>query len=140
MSDENVNTLAEKYQSLRNVPGKIGGGEYDERVDSASGEKYQVMKALGDQLGLPGTPAADILSKLGKPDELTPTLDHSQASIQTMPGPAIPSSGGGNANENSANQQSFYFVYNLVPKKHYLYFKIDAVNEKVITSDWHKSD
>lgn len=44
MSDENVNTLAEKYQSLRNVPGKIGGGEYDERVDSASGEKYQVMK------------------------------------------------------------------------------------------------
>lgn len=44
MSDENVNTLAEKYQSLRNVPGKIGGGEYDERVDSTSGEKYQVMK------------------------------------------------------------------------------------------------
>ncbi|KAL9548557.1 hypothetical protein MBANPS3_005627 [Mucor bainieri] len=140
MSEENVNTLAEKYQSLRNVPGKVGGGEYDERVDSASGEKYQVMKALGDQLGLPGTPAADILSKLGKPDELTPTLDHSQASIQTMPGPAIPASGDGNANESSANQQSFYFVYNLVPKKHYLYFKIDPVNEKVITSDWHKSD
>lgn len=44
------------------------------------------IKALGDHLGLPGTPAADILSKLGKPDELTPTLDHSQASIQTMPG------------------------------------------------------
>lgn len=43
-------------------------------------------KALGDQLGLPGTPAADILSKLGKPDELTPTLDHSQISVQTMPG------------------------------------------------------
>lgn len=43
-------------------------------------------KALGDQLGLPGTPAADILSKLGKPDELTPTLDHSQVSVQTMPG------------------------------------------------------
>jgi len=47
------------------------------------------LKALGDQLGLPGTPAADILSKLGKPDELTPTLDHSQASIQTMPGKSV---------------------------------------------------
>jgi hypothetical protein len=35
---------------------------------------------------LPGTPAADILSKLGKPDELTPNLDQSSAAIQTMPG------------------------------------------------------
>lgn len=41
---------------------------------------------MGDQLGLPGTPAADILSKLGKPDEMTPSLEHGQVSIQTMPG------------------------------------------------------
>jgi hypothetical protein len=40
---------------------------------------------LGDQLGLPGTPAADILSRLGKPDEMTPSLQGS-AAIQTMPG------------------------------------------------------
>jgi hypothetical protein len=44
MSEENINTLAEKYQQLRNIPGKVGGGEYDERVDSLSGEKYIVLK------------------------------------------------------------------------------------------------
>jgi hypothetical protein len=44
MADENINTLAQKYQVLRNIPGKTGGGEYDERVDSPTGEKYQVLK------------------------------------------------------------------------------------------------
>lgn len=45
MAEENINTLAEKYQQLKNIPGKAGGGEHDERVDSPSGEKYTVLKA-----------------------------------------------------------------------------------------------
>lgn len=44
MAEENINTLAEKYQELRNIPGAVGGGEYDERVDSSEGEKYTVLK------------------------------------------------------------------------------------------------
>lgn len=44
MAEENINTLAEKYQELRNIPGKVGGGEYDERIDSPEGEKYTVLK------------------------------------------------------------------------------------------------
>ncbi|KAG0793734.1 hypothetical protein G6F29_010133 [Rhizopus arrhizus] len=128
---------AQKYQELRHISGKAGGSEYDERVDSPTGEKYQVMKALGDQLGLPGTPAADILSKLGKPDEMTPSLEHGQVSIQTMPGPVIPESAS-TANEHGG-QVPYYFVYNLVPKKAYLYFKIDPIKETVITSDWNNS-
>lgn len=99
---------------------------------------------MGDQLGLPGTPAADILSKLGKPDEMTPSLEHGQVSIQTMPGkkrererkfmhmsvshsilgPMIPESAS-TANEHGG-QVPFYFVYNLVPKKSYLYFKVSS--------------
>ncbi|KAI9483060.1 MAG: hypothetical protein EXX96DRAFT_478715, partial [Benjaminiella poitrasii] len=51
-------------------------------------------------------------------------------------GPMIPSGG---ASTDSANQQPFYFVYYLEPKKDYLYFKIDPVKETVITSDWRKS-
>ncbi|KAI9366685.1 hypothetical protein BD770DRAFT_311944 [Pilaira anomala] len=136
MAEENINTLAEKYQELRNIPGKVGGGEYDERVDSPTGEKYKVLKALGDQLGLPGTPAADILSRLGKPDELTPSLQQQSAAVLTMPGPAIPAGDGASAEGAS---QAFYFVYNLRPKEDYLYFKIDPVKETVITSDWHRS-
>ncbi|KAI9281605.1 Metallo-dependent phosphatase-like protein [Sporodiniella umbellata] len=81
---------AETYQGLCKVPGKTGGGEYDARVDSPTGEKYQVMKpfqSLGDHLGLPGIPAADILSKMGKPSEMTALLDQ-DATLQTMPGRA----------------------------------------------------
>lgn len=44
MAEENINTLAEKYQELRSIPGKVGGGEYNERVDSPTGEKYTVLK------------------------------------------------------------------------------------------------
>lgn len=123
-----------------------------------------VFQALSDQLGLPGTPAADILSKLGKPNEMTASLDQG-VSIQTMPGkspdslcrlshlfegPVVPES----TAENSG-LVPFYFVYNLIPKKLYLFFKvntytiialtnhfgkkIDPVKETVITSDWHNS-
>ncbi|KAI7907754.1 uncharacterized protein BX663DRAFT_491928 [Cokeromyces recurvatus] len=125
MSEDNLNDLALKYQSLRN--GSSKGADND--------EKYKIMKTLGDQLGLPGTSAADILSKLGKPDELTPSLEHStEAVLQTMPGPTIPT-----ASSATTNQQPFYFVYYLEPKKDYLYFKIDPIKETVITSDWRKS-
>ncbi|OBZ91500.1 hypothetical protein A0J61_00448 [Choanephora cucurbitarum] len=132
MVENNLNELVNTYQALRQIPGQVGGGEYDERVDSLDGEKYQVMKALGEQLGTADTPAANILSKLGKPDELVPTLDNGDASVQTMPGPMIPSEG-------AASQPPFYFVYNLRPKKDYLYFKIDPVKEVVISSGWHRS-
>ena len=46
------------------------------------------LQSLGDQLGLPGTPAADILARLGKPDELTPSLqgDAAAAAVPVMPG------------------------------------------------------
>jgi hypothetical protein len=44
MSSDNLHTLAQKYQELRHIFGKAGGSEYDERVDSPTGEKYQVMK------------------------------------------------------------------------------------------------
>ncbi|KAL1928837.1 hypothetical protein VTP01DRAFT_2623 [Rhizomucor pusillus] len=133
MSDDNVTVLAQKFQQLRGRPGKYGGGEYDEEIDSPDGEKF---RSLGDQLGLPGTPAAQILSHLGKPDELTPTLQHS-AGVPVMPGPAI--SGG---SEVSATQQQppYYLVYYWRQKHDYLYFKIDPVKETVITSDWHKTE
>lgn len=44
MSDESVIALGEKFQQLRNRPGKYDGAEYDETVDSFEGEKYKVMK------------------------------------------------------------------------------------------------
>ncbi|KAI7871493.1 hypothetical protein BDF14DRAFT_1761655 [Spinellus fusiger] len=118
MSD--LTTLSQRYQALRTQPGQSTGAEYSEAVDSPQGEKYQTMQALGDQLGLPGTLAADILLHLGKPDELTPvTLYDSTTS--------------------DATTQPYYLVYYWRPKQDYLYFKVDPLHEKVITSDWHLS-
>ncbi|ORY97852.1 hypothetical protein BCR43DRAFT_490465 [Syncephalastrum racemosum] len=134
MSDKNVNALGERFQELRSLQGQYNGGEFNETVDSPNGEKYQVMKSLGDQLGLPGTAAADILARLGKPDELTPSLQ-SSAGVPVMPGPAMT---GGQVQQQQ--QQSYYLVYYWRQKHDYLYFKIDPVNETVITSDWHKTE
>ncbi|KAG0171882.1 hypothetical protein DFQ28_008534 [Apophysomyces sp. BC1034] len=136
MADDNLTALAQRFQELRSRPGKYGGGEHDEVVDSPDGEKFQVMEALGDQLGLPGTPAADILSRLGKPDELTLMLPHNV--VPTMPGPAI-LSGSVEAESLRQQQQPFYFVYYWRHKHDYLYFKIDPVKETVITSQWYNT-
>jgi hypothetical protein len=48
------------------------------------------MQLLGERFGAPNTPATEVLSHLGKPDELTPTLPHelssNQQHVATMPG------------------------------------------------------
>ncbi|KAI8874854.1 hypothetical protein K501DRAFT_264332 [Backusella circina FSU 941] len=124
MSTDNINNLAQEFQELRN------------NADTNEEKKLQVMKALGDQLGLPGTPAAIILSSLGKPDELSPSLQNMPASVLTMPGPAIPSG----ASAESGQQQAYYFRYYVQPKKDFLYFKIDNDKETVITSGWQKPE
>ncbi|PHZ15858.1 uncharacterized protein RHIMIDRAFT_233467 [Rhizopus microsporus ATCC 52813] len=116
-TSDNLNVLSQRYQELRQIS-RSSGRDYD--------EKYQVMKALGDQLGLPGTPAAEILSKFGKPDEMTPSLGQGQASVAMMPGPVIPGSVTASSGEGSG-QPPYYFVYYLIPKKEYLYFKVGSI-------------
>ncbi|KAI8644887.1 hypothetical protein BD408DRAFT_412663 [Parasitella parasitica] len=122
MSDQRMEDLANEYRTLR-----------DDK-DSGSDRLYEVMKALGEQLGVPNTLGKNILSTLGKPDEVKQSISHDQVSVQTMPGPAIPSSA---TTESSDNQQPYYLVYDLSPNKH-LYFKIDSAKETVITSGWYE--
>ncbi|CDS08937.1 hypothetical protein LRAMOSA10297 [Lichtheimia ramosa] len=136
MSEESVIALGEKFQQLRNRPGKYDGAEYDENVDSFEGEKYKVMKGLSDQLGLPGTPAADVLARLGKPDELTPSLQGEPAA-PVMPGPVVGAGADAGVAATAAQQPPYYFVYYWRHKHDYLYFKIDPIKETVITSEWH---
>ncbi|KAI9321630.1 hypothetical protein BX666DRAFT_1850902 [Dichotomocladium elegans] len=133
MADESVIALGEKFQQLRKLAGKYSGGEYNEAVDAPDGEKFKVMKALEGQLGHPGTPAADILSRLGKPDELTPSLQ-GNAGIPIMPGPALDAAG---VTTQQSQQPPYYFVYYWRQKHDYLYFKIDSVKETVIGAGWH---
>ncbi|KAI9495776.1 hypothetical protein BDB00DRAFT_811675 [Zychaea mexicana] len=136
MADESVVALGQRFQQLRGRPGKYGGGEYDEAIDSPEGEKFKVMKALGDQLGLPGTPAADLLARFGKPDELTPSLQSQGGggAVPLMPGPTMDASA---ATGQQQQQPPYFLVYYWRQKSDYLYFKIDPIKETVITSDWN---
>ncbi|KAI8088878.1 uncharacterized protein BX664DRAFT_331644 [Halteromyces radiatus] len=120
MADGNLHQLGEEYQQLRQTPNQKDKQE----------RKYQVMNTIVEQLGLPGTPAADILSTLGKPDEMTPLLQHEVAPTM-MPGPVI------DDGHSTTIRPPYYFVYYCQGKQDYYYFKIDSVKETVITSDWH---
>ncbi|SAM09582.1 hypothetical protein [Absidia glauca] len=114
MTDINLHALGEEYQQLRHVTAGKGSDEQQEK-------KYLVLNTIVEQLGLPGTPAADILSTLGKPDELVPLLQH-DASAMMMPGPVM----GGSS---TAARPPYYFVYYNKGKHDYFYFKIDSVKE-----------
>ncbi|RUS27212.1 hypothetical protein BC938DRAFT_483582 [Jimgerdemannia flammicorona] len=132
MADENLSVLSNEFHTLRSIQGHYNGGEFNPDVDGPRGRKYQVMKvgltvvsvryfaALGDQLGLPNTPASDILQRLGKPDELTPTLNNGgETHVAMMPGPAIPST-----EQGQQQPQPYYLVYYWRNKHDYLYFKV----------------
>ncbi|RUS19840.1 hypothetical protein BC937DRAFT_86819 [Endogone sp. FLAS-F59071] len=142
MADENISVLSEKFSSLRALKGHYNGGEFNKDIDGPQGEKHQVMKALGDQLGLPNTPASEILQRLGNPDDLTlmPPGDY-PPTVAMMPGPVLPTAEQGAMNPALQQQQSqpqpYYLVYYWRGKHDYLYFKIDPVKETVITSGWY---
>ncbi|KAI8339988.1 hypothetical protein BC941DRAFT_468264 [Chlamydoabsidia padenii] len=126
MTDVNLHTLGEEYQQLRHIATDKGSDEQQlER-------KYNVMNTIVEQLGLPGTPAADILSTLGKPDELVPLLQNDATSLM-MPGPVM-------EGQSSTARPPYYFVYYCRGKQDSFYFKIDSVKETVITSDWRREE
>jgi len=98
------------------------------------------MKALAETLGLPGTPAADILQTMGKPDDLASKLDEVESiGIEMMPGPIIGSDDHPAPASSTSKQDSYYLVYYWRGRHDYLYFKVDAISEKVITSDWYNA-
>ncbi|KAI8584395.1 hypothetical protein K450DRAFT_219667 [Umbelopsis ramanniana AG] len=135
-SSDNIQALSTQFQSLRNVQGHYMGGDFNEQVDAPNGAKHNAMKALGERFGAPATPATEVLSHLGKPDELTPTLPHELTSqhVATMPGPAVPGS-----ESAEALQKPYYLVYYWRSKHDYLWFKVDPVKETVINSDWYQA-
>jgi len=136
---QDINALSESFNTLRQTPGHFQGGTYDREVDGPKGKKFQVMKALAETLGVPGTPAADILQTMGKPDELTSKLDVVEnVEIEMMPGPII-GSDDDSALASTSEQGSYYLVYYWRGSHDYLYFKVDTVSEKVTASGWYNA-
>ncbi|CAG8503267.1 3742_t:CDS:2 [Ambispora gerdemannii] len=128
-----VERISKEYRGLRNVHGKFEGGDkWIDAVDSPDGGKHTMMKQLGEILGKPNTVAAEILAHLGEPDQLTTNLDQANPVVNLMPGPLIGSQPGVTA----SGAQEYYLVYFWRGKNDYLYFKIDANQEKVISHGW----
>jgi len=139
IATQDINALSESFNTLRQTPGHFQGGTYDREVDGPKGKKFQVMKALAETLGVPGTPAADILQTMGKPDELTSKLDVVEnVEIEMMPGPII-GSDDDSALASTSEQGSYYLVYYWRGSHDYLYFKVDTVSEKVTASGWYNA-
>ncbi|CAO3566871.1 unnamed protein product [Mortierella alpina] len=152
-------TLGQNLQSLRKIKGHWDGGDSDPRVDSFNGEKHQALKQLGEYFGKPGTPAANILTTMGPPDDMKATLDD-EAQLSMMPGPVVggPGAAALNANATGAgldevsttmmptgatNAQKaprvMYFIYKWRGNHDYLWFKIDEDTEQVIESSWYQA-
>ncbi|KAG0054835.1 hypothetical protein BGZ83_010287 [Gryganskiella cystojenkinii] len=153
--------LGQSLQNLRQVKGHWDGHDQDPRVDNFNGEKHQVLQKLGEYFGKPGTPAADILSTMGQPDEIKQVLDEAfQSSL--MPGPVVGGTGaaalsfsnnstgaglgdvsttmmpsGSTDPNNSGAPQVMYFIYKWRGNHDYLWFEIDAIKEQVIKSSWY---
>ncbi|CAO3651585.1 unnamed protein product [Cunninghamella echinulata] len=127
MADTGLHTLGQEYQKYKNK-----GLQLNEKEKQ---EKKELLTKIVEQLGLPGIAAADILSTLGKPDELTPVLQKDIKTASLLPGPVMDSKV-----DTNSNLPPYYFVYYLGSKSEYYYFKIDAVKETVITSDWKNDD
>ncbi|ORZ26716.1 hypothetical protein BCR41DRAFT_318784 [Lobosporangium transversale] len=123
--------LGQSLQNLRNIKGHWDGGESNPAVDNFNGEKHQTLMKLGEYFGKPGTPAADILTTMGQPDEIRQSMDEAfHASL--MPGPVVGGTGGPTASANV-----MYFIYKWRGNHDYLWFKVDATTEKVLESSWY---
>ncbi|KAK9765788.1 hypothetical protein K7432_005604 [Basidiobolus ranarum] len=134
MSD--IKQMGEEFQALRSIPSHFSGaGEWIPEVDSFGGKKHELLKSLQETFGKAGTPATEVILNLGKPDELSPTLNLQEGiSPLTMPGPALSES-----TKPATSNSSYYLIYHWRGRHDYAYFKVDAEEEKIIESGWYNA-
>ncbi|KAJ2963906.1 hypothetical protein NQZ79_g1072 [Umbelopsis isabellina] len=135
-SSDNIQSLSNEFQTLRNTPGHYTGGDFNQATDAPNGAKHNAMKVLGEHFGKPDTPATEVLSHLGKPDELSPVLPHEMSNqhVAAMPGPVVPGSESAQGLE-----KPYYLIYHWRGKHDYLWFKVDPAKETVLQSDWYQA-
>ncbi|KAJ3186101.1 hypothetical protein HK101_009747 [Irineochytrium annulatum] len=125
-----MSTLGQTLQSLRQKKGHFEGGEeFIKDVDGFNGEKHRTMKELQKLLGVPGTPAQNVMQVMGKPDEVT--RQGAEGFPELMPGPTVPAGAG-----TTDAGDGLYLIYFWRGRHDYLYFLTDA-SEKVTKCDWY---
>jgi len=129
MAETELDKLAGEYRGLKNIH---DGADVWVDVNSLVGRKFEIMKKLGEILGMPNTPASEVLRHLGEPDQLETKLGQPVSAV-LMPGPII----GDQAKDNDTSE--YFLVYYWRGKDDCLYFKIAAKEETVISHGWRQT-
>jgi predicted PolB exonuclease-like 3'-5' exonuclease len=67
---EDARSLAQEFKMLRAHSGHFSGGAWNDDVDRYGGRKQQVMLRLAEVLGQGSHTRADVIDRLGDPDEV----------------------------------------------------------------------
>ena len=124
--------LGKRYLELKNIKGKYEGGEYNETIDSESGEKYKIMNELLKELGKQGTSIAKICPIMGPPDTLSPNLpdENYRPPLPLMPGIVLP------PGSPIPPKQDVYMIYTWRGFHDYIWFKLNEDESEVVESGW----
>ena len=130
-----MESLGKKYLELKNIKGKYTGGEYNEIVDSETGEKYKIMDELLKELGKAGTTIDKICTLMGPPDTLTPILpdENYRPPLPLMPGIVLP------PGSPPQPKQDIYMIYSWRGMHDYIWFKLNDDESSVVESGWKKN-
>ncbi|KAJ9052552.1 hypothetical protein DSO57_1033044 [Entomophthora muscae] len=144
MSTQDIASLIKSFNQFR-----ANSRDADTKFN---GNTHQLMKDLQKHFGKKGTDAGEIIKALGKPDQMAPQIPEitrdeilkksdSEAADAKMPGgimpPLAPGPFMGTSISDSGSSDSYYLVYEWRGKHDYMYFKVNAQTEKVISSDWY---
>ena len=124
-----------KYQELKQIKGQYTGSEYNEIVDSESGEKYKIMNELLQELGKVGTSVGKICTLMGPPDTLCPALPDAnyRPPLPLMPGIVLPEG------TNIQTEKEVYMIYTWRGYHDYIWFKLNKDESEVVESGWKKN-
>ena len=130
-----MENLGKRYLELKNIKGQYTGGEYNEIVDSESGEKYNIMNELLKELGKPGTSIANICKLMGPPDTMNQSLpdENYRQPIPLMPGIVMP------PGTPAQIPQSVYVIYSWRGMHDYIWFKLNSDESEVVESGWKRN-
>ncbi|KAJ9049284.1 hypothetical protein DSO57_1026257 [Entomophthora muscae] len=158
MSTQDIASLIKSFNQFRansrDADTKFNGNTHQlmkvKFVESFLSLKF--LKDLQKHFGKKGTDAGEIIKALGKPDQMAPQIPEitrdeilkksdSEAADAKMPGgimpPLAPGPFMGTSISDSGSSDSYYLVYEWRGKHDYMYFKVNAQTEKVISSDWY---
>ncbi|ORX52194.1 hypothetical protein BCR36DRAFT_582702 [Piromyces finnis] len=126
-----MESLGQKYLELKNIKGQYTGGEYNEVVDSESGEKYMVMNELLQELGKAGTSVERLCTLMGPPDTMSPILPGAvdAPTVPLMPGIALPAGA-------IQTEPAVYMIYSWRGMHDYIWFKLNSDESEVVEGGW----